>query len=480
MAYKLMKEAGIYAASGYEYVCDAQSDISSLPTNSFGARALVVEDGSVWVLNSGGTWVKQAGSGGGGGGGGSSVAVTPLSVTSNGTYTAPSGSAYSPITVNVAGSAARMIAGGVNFIDDYDNTIVYSYTVDEFMEMSEMPPNPVHEGLTSQGWNWTLSDAKAQLTAMPEAGLFIGQMYITDDGVTRLYCHFDKASKATWFGIGLQPECTVVLDWGDGSDTQTIENTSGQDESIATGHTYSSPGDYVIRIQVLGDGWASIPGNSDTENSRLFGDGDGEHFPQYLSCLQRVETGSNIWFEDYAFAGCWNLSSVTMPNDPEMFMLDSMCTFARSGIRSLTLPNDGGPYAEDMFDQTHRLNYISLPMIWYGGYFPNSAFADSAIQCISIPDGYVEAIGADAFSGSKLSSISIPSSVKDLDNYVFSGCPNLFEIHFHSTTPPRTSTSHTFDGLPRFCVLYVPTGSLQAYTTAANFPDSNVYTYIEE
>lgn len=37
------------------------------------------------------------------GSGGSSVTVTPLSVTANGTYTAPSGTAYSPVTVNVSG-----------------------------------------------------------------------------------------------------------------------------------------------------------------------------------------------------------------------------------------------------------------------------------------------------------------------------------------------------------------------------------------
>lgn len=39
-----------------------------------------------------------------GGGGGGGVTVTPLSVTENGTYTAPSGTAYSPVTVDVEGS----------------------------------------------------------------------------------------------------------------------------------------------------------------------------------------------------------------------------------------------------------------------------------------------------------------------------------------------------------------------------------------
>lgn len=38
----------------------------------------------------------------GGGGGGSGITVEPITITQNGTTTAPSGKAYSPITVNVA------------------------------------------------------------------------------------------------------------------------------------------------------------------------------------------------------------------------------------------------------------------------------------------------------------------------------------------------------------------------------------------
>lgn len=41
---------------------------------------------------------KQAGGGGGG------VTVEPLSVTANGVYNAPTGKAYSPVTVNVGTS----------------------------------------------------------------------------------------------------------------------------------------------------------------------------------------------------------------------------------------------------------------------------------------------------------------------------------------------------------------------------------------
>lgn len=43
-------------------------------------------------------------------GGGSSVTVEALNVTENGTYTAPTGTAYSPVTVNVAGSGSDTLA----------------------------------------------------------------------------------------------------------------------------------------------------------------------------------------------------------------------------------------------------------------------------------------------------------------------------------------------------------------------------------
>ena len=47
----------------------------------------------------------EATSGSGGGGSGSGITVEPITITQNGTTTAPSGKAYSPITVNVPLSA---------------------------------------------------------------------------------------------------------------------------------------------------------------------------------------------------------------------------------------------------------------------------------------------------------------------------------------------------------------------------------------
>ena len=51
----------------------------------------------------------EATSGGGGGGGGSGITVEPITITQNGTTTAPSGKAYSPITVNVPASGSGSV-----------------------------------------------------------------------------------------------------------------------------------------------------------------------------------------------------------------------------------------------------------------------------------------------------------------------------------------------------------------------------------
>ena len=50
----------------------------------------------------------------------------------------------------------------VNFID-YDGTILHAYTKEEANALAALPDNPTHDGLTAQGWNWTLAQIKAQI-----------------------------------------------------------------------------------------------------------------------------------------------------------------------------------------------------------------------------------------------------------------------------------------------------------------------------
>jgi hypothetical protein len=49
-----------------------------------------------------------------------------------------------------------------------------------------------------------------------------------------------------------------------------------------------------------------------------------------------------------------------------------------------------------------------------------------------------------------------------------------------STTPPTVSNKYEWSSVQTDCIIYVPTGSLEAYTSAANYPSSSTYQYKEE
>jgi hypothetical protein len=52
-------------------------------------------------------------------------------------------------------------------------------------------------------------------------------------------------------------------------------------------------------------------------------------------------------------------------------------------------------------------------------------------------------------------------------------------IKFESTTPPTVSSSNAWTGVSTSTKILVPTGTLQTYKAATNYPDPSAYTYEE-
>jgi hypothetical protein len=135
----------------------------------------------------------------------------------------------------------------INFID-YDGTILYSYTAAEANALTTLPSNPTHTGLISQGWNWTLAQIKSQLTAQPDAPVWIGQMYITQSGATEIDVIMTAPDLHPYLGIAVNG--TVTIDWGDNTTADTVIGTG--DVSLKfTGHEYAAAGNYTISISVV-------------------------------------------------------------------------------------------------------------------------------------------------------------------------------------------------------------------------------------
>ena len=109
-----------------------------------------------------------------------------------------------------------------------------------------------------------------------------------------------------------------------------------------------------------------------------------------------------------------------------------------------------------------------------------SNFVNTCVGRVIIPSTTTQ-IASSVFShAEKMTSVTIPDSVTNIKSSAFADCYSLAEVHFTSMTPPTLQYSNVFSNVPKNCKIYVPTGTLEAYTTAANYPSSSTYTYIEE
>ena len=309
----------------------------------------------------------------------------------------------------------------VKFID-YDGTILHSYSVADFIALTAMPDNPSHSGLTAQGWNWSLADAKAQLTAYPEAGLTIGQMYITDDGKTRIYVHFEEARKSPYFGIC--PNGTVTVDWGDGSATDTLTGTSLTTVKTVQ-HEFPSAGDYVITLTVESGSFAFLGVSSTSHILKGSTDAATNINKVYTNTVQKIELGTGSNLGNYAFDFCMSLKTITIPSS-----ITSVGTYAFYNCYSLvsvTIPNGVTSIRTNAFYNCYSLVSVVIPDSVRS--IESSSFTNCySLILITIPDS-VTIIGGSVFGDChSLTSIMIPGNVTSIGTYVFSGCASLASI----------------------------------------------------
>lgn len=388
----------------------------------------------------------------------------------------------------------------INFID-YDGTILHSYTKEEINAMSsesDLPSNPSHTGLTAQGWNWALAQIKAQLTAMPDAPVWVGQMYVTDDGKNRIYIHIiDKALCSMRLNFAVNG--TVVVDWGDNTATETVTGTSLSTRLQTEVHTYASVGDYVITLDVTDGSMAFYSSSAYGLISHPTAT-TGSNQKAFSNMVLKIEIGSDTSFGSYAFKDCSSLGSVTIPSG--ITNLADHAFYGCNSLYSLTIPSSVTNIGTYTFSSCFSLRSAAVPSsaTFVGSYIFSSCFS---LHSVTIPSSS-PFLGENVFYNCyALDSVTIPSGVTTLCNYVFVGCCSLGsliipssvttigtqslaqcygmqELHFQRPSPPTVSNTNTFTNLPTYCKIYVPKGSLSSYTSYSRLPSSSTYTYIEE
>ena len=367
---------------------------------------------------------------------GALVAQTAMSgeITVNDTYDT---TLYNSITVNVAEPTPAPKPGLVRFMD-YDGTILHTYTANEFLALSAMPENPTHEGLTSQGWNWSFEDAVEYVTT--NRNLDIGQSYVTDDGRTRIYISLENPDLLSpTLGLYLG-NASVDVDWGDGSEHDTMTRTSTSVSKVTAKHTYPAAGNYVISIAAI-EGTYSIGGSAKesqllTDNKTSFTSTDAA----YILSIKKVEIGNNTsLFSDYAFGELRSLETITLPVNFYDFRAD---TFHNCySLKAIVIPKNPsftiGQYGY-VFYTCQSLTNVSLSKESYiCGYMFYNCYN---LTRITIPLGRTT-IGdgsagykSSAFSSCyNLSDVTIPEGITEISSTTFQDCDSLTHITLPST-----------------------------------------------
>ena len=352
----------------------------------------------------------------------------------------------------------------VNFID-YDGTVLYSYTASEFAELSVLPENPTHSGLTSQGWNWSLSDAKTYVASYGK--LWIGQMYATDDGKTRIYIHLEEGRTSPM--LGCCPNGTVTVDWGDGTDPDTLTGTSTSTVQWTGNHEYASAGDYVITLTVSGSVYFIGSSSSDGGSYLLRGSADDKSINSaYRNAIRKIELSSSVTnIGTYAFRGCCNLSSITIPN--KVRYISNFIFMDCYSLSSIVIPKSVYTIQTYAFQNCYSLSNITIPksISSVSNYAFHSCYS---LSSITIPDK-VTSIGTYAFYNCySLSSITIPNKVTSIGTYAFYGCTGVAIYDFSThTAVPTLSSGYVFSLIPSDCKIRVPSALYDEWIAATNW-----------
>ena len=409
-----------------------------------------------------------------GGGGGSSVEVESLSATSNGTYTAEEGKAYSPVTVNVQRPKDAPLKD-INFFD-YDGTRLYSYSLEEWENVTELPPNPSHDGLISQGWNARILDINTWLE--DDGGpVYVGQLYMPESEATEIDIELNSGFLSPYVTFSLIGTCTI--DWGDGS-TDTVTGTTLQGSyAKTTQHTYQKAGSYTIKIIASDGTTVGLGGGGQTSprpilNSSPSSTLDNSQNP-YQSAVKHVRVGKGVTqLNGYAFGYCSSLKTITFPAHQFTSFGESNIFYCCKSLGIIIPPTYATSDRYLNIWGSGCLQESSLAILCGGTSSISSGFrANRNIQYVHIRTDVTD-INSNMFQEAhSLENVTIPSNVTTIKGSAFYNCRSLKYVHLKSTTPPTLENTNAFQYNAGSRTFYVPYSEdhsiLDAYKTASNW-----------
>ena len=292
--------------------------------------------------------------------------------------------------------------------------------------------------------------------------------------------------------LGVCPNGTVTVDWGDGTEPDTLTGTSTSAVKWTPTHNYAEPGDYIITLKTDGQiGFAGSSSNNQYSYLLRHSSGADVRNDVYRYAIHKVECGANVsrinnyaFYQcisiisvtisdgvasigEYAFSKCYSLTSVTIP--------DGVASIGNSAfsncysLTSVTIPDGVASIGNSAFQECYSLTSVAIP----GSV---SSIGSSAFyQCyslisVTIPDGVARIDNSALGFCSSLTSVTIPGSVSSIAASGFYGCGCLCYCDFTKhTTVPTLEKTNAFDKTPTDLQILVPAGLYDEWIAATNW-----------
>lgn len=281
------------------------------------------------------------------------------------------------------------------------------------------------------------------------------------DGNTHIWISLAEGRTSPCLGVGVKG--TVTVDWGDGSEPDTLSGGGSNTTTWTQAHEYSKAGDYVITLS--GDEhW--ITGSSPRTQLLRFSAGSDDRSYAYYNAIRKVELGENAQLNSYALGQCNSLTAVKMHNG-----VKTIPTGAFSGCTRLVNINihDGVTTLGDKALSNTGVISVKLPdsITSIGSEALGSC---DALASVNIPDG-VTKISYMAFNACySLTLLKIPSSVTSIEGYSLANNKSItcYDFSQHTAVPALAATS-AFNSIAVDCEIRVPAALYDEWIAATNW-----------
>lgn len=162
-----------------------------------------------------------------------------------------------------------------------------------------------------------------------------------------------------------------------------------------------------------------------------------------------------------AFSECYNLANIVLPQS--LMVIDDWAFHNCTSNKEMVIPDAVKSIGENSFSNSDGMWYV----------YHDSSITHSKLKNIQIGKGIKE-LPNHVFSNNSIDSITIPANVLIIQDAAFVTPGTLFKVRCESIRPPvidSTSNPFGFNMIPYIVpnkdrILYVPHGSLEAYSNA--------------